>query len=357
MREWSLEVQLLRRTALVLIIIAVVVLGGVGYYYYWHRTGAGNAGTSGTAPSLVSLLPAQSPYVVYADVSALRNSAFLTKLVAMSPASTQDADYTEFVRETGFDFTRDLDRVGIAMVPSSSEPVVYVIAEGRFDQAKIAAYTLKAGRAEQRNGLTTYIVPTDKKGNEVEVSFLAPGRIQLLSKQKEISAAVAPGGAAASEALMREHVSRVAGAAIFAVISADAIPKDVTIGNTRMDQVQSALHGIHWLSIAIMAEGQNLKLVLEGETSSTADAIQIELGLQGFRMMGQGILSDPSTRKQLTKDGAASLDSILRQIGISRDGQRVRLTVSLTPDMLNGLAAPTPNAAQPATSGAPTPQH
>jgi hypothetical protein len=351
MRQSGLEVQLLRRAAIVLVCIAVLVLGGVGYYYYWHGTGA-NSGTSGAAPSLVSLLPAQSPYVVYADLTSLRNSAFLTKLVAMAPASTEDPDYSEFVRETGFDFTRDLDRVALAMLPSTPEPVVWTVAEGRFDERKIAAYVLKTGRAEQREGRTTYIVPTDKNGSEVEISFMAPGRIRMLSKQKGISAAVAPGGANSSEAIMREHVSRVAGAAIFAVISADALPKDATIGNAHLDQVQSALHGIHWLSIAIMPDGQNLKIVLEGETSSTSDAIQIELGMQGFKILGQGLLSDPATRKQLTKDGATSLDSIIRQTGISRDGQRVRLTVSLTSEVLSGLAAPapmaTPNGAKPA---------
>jgi hypothetical protein len=340
MREWGLEVQLLRRAIIIILCIAVVVGGSVGLYFYWHRTATNDASTSGTTPALVSLLPAKSPYVLYADFAALRKSEFLTKLVAMAPAQKQDQDYTDFVNATGFDFTRDLDRVVFAMIPSSPEPVVWAVAEGRFDQQKIAPYALRSGRTEQREGKTIYIVPTGKSGGEVEISFLAPGRIQMVGKQNGISAAIMPGGGNSSDAIMHEHISRVAGASIFAVISADALPKDVTVGSTRLDQVQSALTGIHWVSIAVMPEGHDLKIMLEGETASTREAIQMELGLEGFRILGQGILSDPATRKQLTKDGADSLDAIVKKIAISRDGQRVRLSMSLTPEMLSGLAAP-----------------
>lgn len=354
MREWGLEVQLLRRAAIIIFCIAVVVGGAVGLYYYWHRTGANDASTSGSAPSLVSLLPAKSPYVLYADVAALRKSEFLTKLVAMVPAQKQDQDYTDFVTATGFDFTRDLDRVVFAMIPSSPEPVVWTVAEGRFDQQKISAYALRTGRTEQRDGKTIYVVPTGKSGGEVEISFLAPGRIQMVGKQNGISAAIAPGGVNSSDAIMHEHVSRVAGASIFAVISADALPKDVTIGSTRLDQVQSALNGIHWVSIAVMPDAQNLKIVLEGETASTREAIQMELGLGGWRIIAEGFLSDPAIRKQLTKEGADSLGAIVKEIAISRDGQRVRLSMSLTPEMLNGLAAPPPITSPPPSPAIPT---
>ncbi len=332
----------MRRAAIVLICVAVVVLAGVGYYYYWHQTGANSAKTSGAAPALVSLLPAQSPYILYADLESLRKSAFLAKLVAIAPSVNEDPDYGQFVRETGFDYTRDLDHIAFAMLPKSPEPEVWTVAEGRFDEQKIVAYAVRVGRVEQRNGRTTYIVPAGRTADEVEFSFIAPGRIQMISKQKGISAAVAPGGAIASDAAMREHVSRVAGAAIFAVLSTDALPKDVTIGTARLDEVQTVLHGIHWLSIAVMPDGQDLRIVLEGDATSTAEAIQLELGLEGFRILGRGILTDPATRKQLTKEGANSLDNMIQRVGISRDGQRVRLSVSLSPDTLNGLAAPPP---------------
>lgn len=346
MREWGLGVQHLRRAAIIIISIVVLALGAVGLYYYWHRTGTNDASASGSTPALVSLLPTKAPYVGYADVAALRKSEFLTKLVAIVPAQKQDQEYIDFVTASGFDFTRDLDRVVFAMIPSSPEPVVWTVAEGRFDQQKIAAYALRSGKTEQRNGKTIYIVPTGKSGGDVEISFLAPDRIQLVGKQNGISAAIAPGGGNASDAIMHEHISRVAGASIFAVISADALPKDVTIGTTRLDQVQSALHGIHWVSIAVMPEAQNLKIVLEGETATTREAVQMELGLGGWRIIAEGFLSDPVIRKQLTKDGAASLEAIVKQIAISRDGQRVRLSMSLTPQMLSGLAAPAPIANQ-----------
>ncbi len=68
---------------------------------------------------MLSLLPPQAPYVVYADLATLRGSAFLNRLVAIIPAPKEDPEYLDFVRATGFDYTRDLDRVAIGVIPTT----------------------------------------------------------------------------------------------------------------------------------------------------------------------------------------------------------------------------------------------
>ena len=82
-------------------------------------------------------------------LQSLRNSAFLNRLIALIPTPNEDPDYLEFVRSTGFDYTRDLDRVAIAIFPTTPLPTVVTFAEGRFDQQKIIAYALRTGKAER----------------------------------------------------------------------------------------------------------------------------------------------------------------------------------------------------------------
>ena len=115
----------------ILTVIALVFLAAAGLYY-WHykHSSSGQVGsTGGPAPSIVSSLPPEAPYVIYADVAALRDSAFLARLIAIAPAPAEDPEYTEFVNATGFDYTKDLDHVAIAVIPASPRPVVWTIAE------------------------------------------------------------------------------------------------------------------------------------------------------------------------------------------------------------------------------------
>ncbi len=56
--------------------------------------------------------------------------------------------------------------------------------------------------------------------------------------------------------------------------------------------------------------------------------------------MARVFLSDPATRKQFTPQGAEALTQLVKQADISATGKRVQLAVSLTPGILDGLAAP-----------------
>ena len=51
------------------------------------------------------------------------------------------------MKNTGFDFSRDLDRVAIAIESAQHGSKMTAVAEGHFDQAKIAAYATLKGKS------------------------------------------------------------------------------------------------------------------------------------------------------------------------------------------------------------------
>jgi hypothetical protein len=342
----------MRRTAIVIVCLAVVVLAVAGYYFL-HRGPAAKDSMPGAAPPLLSLLPPQAPYVVYADLETLRASAFLNQLIALVPAPNEDPEYLEFVRATGFDYARDLDRVAIAIFPTGPQPTVVTEAEGRFDQQKIIAYALHTGKAEEREGHTVYVVPASTPGSDVTVRFVAANRIELINRPHGDTPVTAT-TSDASGAAMKERINSVAGSPLFAVLRMDAVPKDATIGTFRIDSITSSLQSVQWLTLAAAPQGQDLRVVLEGECDSSLNAEQLNLALGGLRIMARGYLAEPGTRKQFTPQGADALTKLVRRADISAAQKRVQLAVSLTPGILDGLAAPTPSQKPQAPIKAPT---
>ncbi len=345
----------MRRVAIVLVCLALVVVIAACYFYF-HHTGPIPPGAVGSAPSLISLLPQQAPFVIYADVATLRKSAFLEQLVALVPAPAEDPEYSEFVRSTGFDYSRDLDQVGISILPTTPQPTIWAVADGRFDQQRIAAYALRTGKSQQRDRHTVYLIP-NSQGGEIALSFPSANRIQLISNPNGKTSTDAPKPKDdVNSAAMSERIRNVAASSIFAVVRMDAVPKNVTLGTVSLDQVASFLQNVQWLSLSAVPDGQNLKVVLDGKCDSSIHAANLQLALQGFKFMGRAMLTQSSVRKQFTPQGADALSKLIGQIDISRGEQGVALSAALTPALLTGLAAPPPQARRtpPAKSAAPS---
>ena len=86
-----------------------------------------------------SYFPAREAVVVYIDVSAMRASGLLEKLVGSTVAEEQE--YRTFVQGTGFDYKRDLD----AVMLNSASGVHYFLLQGRFDWTKLRDYARGQG--------------------------------------------------------------------------------------------------------------------------------------------------------------------------------------------------------------------
>lgn len=88
---------------------------------------------------LLHVLPAADDSLFFANVDALRAGGYLGLLAGAN--AQQDGEYTRFVRETGFDYLRDLDR----MAGSAAGDQLVFAARGRFDWGKVRRYVQNHG--------------------------------------------------------------------------------------------------------------------------------------------------------------------------------------------------------------------
>ncbi len=80
------------------------------------------------------------------------------------------------------------------------------------------------------------------------------------------------------------------------------------------------------------------------------NALAIGTLLDGFRMFGVMALSDPKTRRQMSKEQATFLDAVINQVKVTHQDRWVRLSLDLTPQM---LGEPTSHSSVSSPSAAP----
>jgi hypothetical protein len=124
------------------------------------------------APDAVRLLP-DSDAVLYINLEPIR---LLTNLGKKTPKD-RDPQFEDFVRETGFEFERDLDKAAFAIhygVNTNGKPAetrYSEIFQGRFDAARVGAYLRKlASSVERYRDLDIYIIPLE--GRTVRIALL-----------------------------------------------------------------------------------------------------------------------------------------------------------------------------------------
>lgn len=340
----------MKRSTIVLLLLLVIAAGTA---YYLLRKAEPPA--PGAAPSLISLLPADASYVFYADAAVLRASPFVQKLLAALPSPKEERDYAEFVRRTGFDYTRDLDRVAIGVRAQTAGTIA--IAEGHFDRQKISAYATQAGRHADQGGNEAYIIPTQNEGS-ILLAFLAENRILLtdnpstfstlqVSRSDEASRVRAYGHTPvqSSASALEERMARVAGSELFAVGHVSPLPTNLLPGDIVSGELKKTLESIQWLTFALrprsgpagQAAGEAADVVLEAECNSAADAKKLVWGLEGLRVLARMALSDPKSMKGSDPALAALLQTILKDGKLSSAERFVRLSFSLGPDFLVAL--------------------
>jgi hypothetical protein len=113
-----------------LIAVALAVLGIALYFTRSPKL---------DAAGMAAYFPAREAVVVYIDVARMRASGVLDKLVGSTVGEEQE--YRTFVRNTGFDYKRDLD----AMMLNSASGIHYFVLKGRFDWDKLRDYARSQG--------------------------------------------------------------------------------------------------------------------------------------------------------------------------------------------------------------------
>jgi hypothetical protein len=92
---------------------------------------------------LVALLPRIDATVVYGDFRTLRKVGVLDVFAGSQTA--QEQDYQEFVRQTRFDYTKDIDSMAAAI----DQKQMFFIVRGRFDWSRLRQYAMSHGGACQ----------------------------------------------------------------------------------------------------------------------------------------------------------------------------------------------------------------
>jgi hypothetical protein len=344
-----------RRQNILLGLLAVLSIAAIStgaYLYRLHHSKSSTGFQTAPLPALVRLLPMDSPAIAYIDVAELRKlkGSPLASLLGLATSGPgEDRDYAEFVRNTGFNYEKDLDRAAMAFWPVAANPPaplsnkskikaekrtesndVLAIADGRFDQQKIQAYALRSGSMVTRGKHSTYQMP----GNPpVSFEFLSATRVLLASginAQAHLLATDSPGIGAPIQSL----VDHVGGAPFFAVARAEAIPRTIyaAIGQP---QIAKSIQG---LTLAGRPQADSLQLTLDAQCDSMAGALQVSALLGGFRILGSMALTDPKTKKQMSRQEAALLTALLTETQITQQGNWVRVSLAVTPDILEAAA-------------------
>ena len=335
-----------------LILLGTLVLVGclaVGAFLYRHAQPLTGSNV-GTAPGILSLLPADAPVLAYLDAARLKSSQS-SALEAIGqlllPAAKQDRDYVEFVRNTGFDYTRDLDHAALAIWPASlgsgsgpaSDTQTVAVADGHFDLERIRAYALRSGHSVPSGARTIYEVPG---APPISFQFLSPTRVELASG-KDATKLLGGPPAAPPSAAVKTRIDRVAAAPFFAVARTDNLPQAFYTSFKNSPQLLAMIRSIQGITAAAQPDGDNLAVTLDAECDSMKNALSIDTVLEGFRMFGAVALADPKQRGAMSKEQAAFLAGLLSELKVSPQDNWVRLSAQLTPALLSGSPRPPQN--------------
>lgn len=332
-------------------VIGLTVLGAAVAFYAHERRAARN---SSSRADMLATMPSDASAVVFADLVELRSSSFLAQLYSWAPAPSPDADYAQFLKDTGFNYEHDLDRLAIAWRRSGGDSTFLAVADGKFDRQKISAVALKSGTLAKLNGRDVFGVSENGGAWKLSFTFLSENRIAL-TDGPDLSAALSAKKRDEDTAEWRSRFERLGGSPVFAVIRQDAAPGSALSsqapGGFRSPELSTLLNQLQWITVAGKPEGDRLRLIAEGECVSEETMRTLADVLNGILLLAQSGLNDAKTRQQLDPALRAAYLDTLKSADVSTldrgETKSVRLVFDITPAFLEAathVPASSPNA-------------
>ena len=291
-------------------------------------------------------LPAESGLVGGADLAAVRQQAWLVEMLR-GVSGEEAPEYRAFVEATGFDYTRDLDRLWVGVYGASEQPTVVGVAEGRFARGKILSHARRqGGRVSLYGGLEIYEVRSGpQRQNSFAFAFLDDTRVAFGSDARRAAQVVdcwqgrAPsvGSDAARRAALEQFA---AGQDVWAV---DELDKWQSPTRLLQDWVQTPLAQVA-AGARVIPEG--LAADAEARCRDPQQAGRLYVNLRSAALAGRLTLARHSD-KNLRAVGEA-----LGNVDFSQEGDALRARVLLPPELVATLLgvrhpAPSPPRAQP----------
>jgi hypothetical protein len=153
-------------------VVAAVALILWGIQFYRHRFVRQNS-------DVVRLLPPEDLTLVYADLGLLRQAQLVGLLANIKVAP--DKEYADFIRDTGFDYTRDLD----AIVIGTDSSQTFLVGRGRFDWAKLHMFALSHGGTCQDDACR---IPATTAGRWVNLITVQPDVLAVAISSNQTAA-------------------------------------------------------------------------------------------------------------------------------------------------------------------------
>jgi hypothetical protein len=327
--------------------IAVLLIAGLLLTLYF------SAGPDRSARQhLLQIVPSDATAVIFVDLDELRASPFLAKLYAWAPQPKPDSEYAQFVHDSGFSYERDLQRVVVAILNHGSTTDLFAIADGKFDRKKIEAFLNRDSQSSQQGKWKIYRLNATANEKPLWFTFLANDRIAFGDFENfSVALSGAPGDPSRSE--WNARFDRLAGMPLFAVIRQDAEMQSalhaVSPGGFQSPQLSALLAQLQWISIAGKPDGEQLRVVADGESLVPSAASQLRDFLQGILLLAQSGLNDPKLRQRMNPEERQAYLEMLRSADIQKldrgEWKSVRLVLEITPmflDVARLASAPTP---------------
>ena len=322
---------------------AVVVLLGSAIFFGYRKWSASNGSPR---EEMLALMPADASAVFFADLGGLRQAPLIAQLYAWAPKPQADADYAQFVNETGFDFERDLERIAIAVKKRAQDYTLFAILDGNFDRQKISAYALKDGSIARTGAREIFSVPISGTTRKISFAFLKNGRIAL-TNDPNLALFLDAKRRSEDVAEWRARFQRLAGSTVFAVVRQDAALGSALSaqapGGYRSPQLSALLDQLQWVTLAGKPENDRLRIVVEGECTAEATARQLSDVLNGVVILAESGLNDARTRRGLDPTMREAYLELLKTVDVSKldrgDTKSVRLIFEITPTLLEAARA------------------
>jgi hypothetical protein len=300
--------------------------------------------------NLLEMMPANAGAVLFADLAQLRTAPFVAQLYSWAPQPEPDEDYARFLKETGFNYERDLDRLAIAIKETGQDSTFFAVAEGRFDREKISTLAVKSGTVERRGGREIFAVASDGGARKIHFTFLRNDRIALTDGQN-LDSALGAKKQNEDTTEWRLRFERLAGSPIFAVIRQEAAPGAALSaqapGGFRSPQLSALLDELQWITLAGKPENDRLHIIAEGECTSEETTRQLADVLNGVLVLAESGLNDAKTRQQLDPVVREAYLGLLKSADVSKldrgDTKSVRLAFEITPGFLESAGRPPAN--------------
>ena len=264
------------------------------------------------------------------------------------------------MHETGFSYERDLKRAMVAISNHGSSTNMLIVADGKFDRKKIEEYLNHNGTSAQQGKWKIFTLNAAPNDRPLSLVFLDDHRIALGDSERIPQTLFA----SFDETIRAEwnlRLDRLAGTPLFALVRQDPALQNalasMALGGYRSPRLGALLDQLQWISIAGKPDGEQLRVVAEGESLSEPSIAQLNEFLQGIVLLAQNGLNDPKVRQQMDPAERGAYLEVLKGADIQKinrgESKSVRVAISLTPKILELAANSTARPFEPSGSSEP----